>query len=70
MEQQFQLKHYGGFSIFEQNNLSAEDRNWYMRRLEREFKEKAEREKRQAGSMPHISKPHISKPSIPSIRRH
>ena len=70
MEQQFQLKHYGELSIFEQNNMTAEDRNWFMRRLEKEFKEKAEREKKQAGSIPsRPSIPRPSKPSIPSVRR-
>lgn len=58
MEQQFQLKHYGNLSIDEQNSLNAEDRNWWMQRLEKEFKDKAEREKQQAGSAPRM-------PSIP-----
>jgi len=69
MEQQFQLKHYGNLDIFEQDNMTAEDRNWYMKRLEREFKERADREKRQMGShsLPHIPRPSI--PSMPSVRR-
>jgi len=58
MEQQFQLKHYGNLSIQEQNSLNAEDRAWWMRRLEKEFKDKAERERQQVGSTPRM-------PSIP-----
>jgi len=32
--------------------MVAEDRVWFLRRLERELKEKAEAEKKQAGSIP------------------
>jgi len=52
LEQQFQLKHHGNLSIFEQSSMVAEDRVWFLRRLERELKEKAEAEKKQAGSIP------------------
>jgi hypothetical protein len=52
MEQQFQLKHYGNLSLFEQSSMVAEDRAWFLRRLEKELKDKAEAEKKQAGSMP------------------
>lgn len=52
MEQRFQLKEYGGLSIFEQAQMPAEERGWYIRRLEKEFKERQEREKQQASSMP------------------
>lgn len=62
MEQQFQLKHYGKLSIFEQNNMTAEDRNWYLKRLEKEFKDRAEKERQQVGSMPRV-------PRMPSIPR-
>lgn len=51
--------------------MISEDRAWYMRRLEREFKEKADRERKQVGSVPRPrtpSKPHVSRPSI-SARR-
>jgi hypothetical protein len=61
LEQQFQLKHYGKFSIFEQAQMISEDRAWYMRRLEKEFKDRAEKERNQIGSVP---KP----PSMPSRR--
>jgi len=42
LEQQFQLKQYGNLSLFEQETLIAEDRAWWMRRLEKEAKEKQE----------------------------
>jgi hypothetical protein len=64
MEQRFQLKEYGGLSLFEQAQMPAEERAWYIKRLEREYKEKAEREKQQMGS---VRKP--SMPSRPSISR-
>lgn len=38
--------------------MVAEDRAWWMKRLERELKEQAERERNQAGSIP--------RPRIPS----
>jgi len=68
MEQQFQLKHHGNLSLFEQAAMVAEDRGWWIKRLEREFKEKAEREHKQVGSAPRPrmpSKPTVSRPSIP-----
>ena len=40
MEQQFNLKEYGKLSLHEQNNMTAEERTWYMRRLEREYDER------------------------------
>jgi len=51
MEQQFQLKYYGDLSIFEQNRMTSEDRAWWLRRLEKEIKDTAERERKQMGSM-------------------
>lgn len=57
MEQQFQLKHYGQLSLFEQSKMIAEDRAWWIKRLQKEFKDKAEQEKKQMGSVP--------RPSIP-----
>ena len=43
MDQSFLLKHYGHLSIEEQNNMTAEDRMWWIRRIneERERKENA-----------------------------
>lgn len=54
MEQQFQLKHYGNLSLFEQARMTAEDRAWWIKRIERELKEKAEREKAAMPSMPRL----------------
>jgi len=42
LEEQFQLKQYGNLSIFEQSQMIAEDRAWWMRRLQKEFKEQKE----------------------------
>jgi len=39
MEEQFQLKTYGDLSLFEQNQMTAEERGWWMRRLQRHFDE-------------------------------
>lgn len=47
MEQQFQLKHYGKLSIFEQNEMPAEDRGWFLKRLGKEFKDRKEAEQKQ-----------------------
>lgn len=46
MEQQFILKEYGRLSLFEQDNMTAEERNWYVRRLDHEYRE---RNKKQSG---------------------
>lgn len=49
MEQQFVLKEYGRLSLFEQNNMTAEERNWYVARLNREYQERA---KKHGGNAP------------------
>jgi hypothetical protein len=67
MEQQFQLKHYGKLNLFEQNQMTAEERGWYMKRLEKEFKDKKEQEEAQMRNVRKPSTP--SKPSMPSIPR-
>lgn len=71
MEQQFQLKFHGRYNLFEQAVMTAEERGWTIKRLEKEFKDRAEREKAQMGSVRRPSKPSISKPSIsrPSMSR-
>jgi len=71
MEQQFQLKHYGKLDLFEQNQMTAEERAWFMKRLDKEFKERKEREEAQTKSVPkprtppRPSRPTISRPSVP-----
>jgi len=72
MEQQFQLKHYGKLSIFEQNQMSAEERAWFMKRLNKEFKDRKAQEEEQSRSVPKPrtpSAPRVSRPSMPSISR-
>tara|TARA_R110000868_G_scaffold115679_8_gene308787 strand:+ start:429 stop:617 length:189 start_codon:yes stop_codon:yes gene_type:complete len=59
MEQQFQLKHYGKLSIFEQNQMTAEERSWFIKRLEKEFKDKQEKEQQQQRSARTPSRPSI-----------
>jgi len=63
MEQQFQLKHHGNLSLFEQASMVAEDRAWWIKRLEREFKERSEHEQKQVSSVPRPHKPSVSRPS-------
>lgn len=67
MEQQFQLKHYGKLSLFEQSQMTSEERSWFMKRLEKEFKDKKEQEEAQMRNTRTPSKP--SRPSMPSIPR-
>lgn len=55
-------------TLFEQNNMTHEDRKWYIRRLNKEITEKNERESKAARSST-SSMPRISKPSMPSGRR-
>lgn len=54
MEQRFQLKEYGSLSLFEQDQMTAEERSWYMKRLEKEYKDKQEKEKNATSRMPSI----------------
>jgi hypothetical protein len=35
MEQQFILKEYAGYTIFEQNQMTSEERLWILKRLEK-----------------------------------
>lgn len=55
-------------TLFEQNNMTHEDRKWYIKRLNKEITEKNERESKAARSAT-SSMPRISKPSMPSGRR-
>jgi hypothetical protein len=36
MGQSFALKHHGGLSLFEQNQMNAEDRKWWVNRIQEE----------------------------------
>jgi hypothetical protein len=61
MEQQFQLKHFGKLSLFEQAQMTAEERSWFMKRLDKESKDRKEQEEKQSRS--------ISRPRMPSVPR-
>ena len=39
MEIQHQLKHHGNYSLFEQAQMTAEDRQWTIQRLQKQFKD-------------------------------
>lgn len=65
MEQQFQLKHHGKLSLFEQDQMVAEERAWFLKRLEKEFNDRKEKEDQQMRSAPHPRTPSVSKPSMP-----
>ncbi len=68
MEQQFQLKFHGNYTLFEQDELTAEERAWIMKRLDKELKDRHEREKQQMGNVPRPSRPSVSRPSMPRRR--
>lgn len=51
LEQQFLLKYYGNLSLFEQASMIAEDRAWWMKRIEKEIKDKEDNERRQMASI-------------------
>lgn len=59
MEQQFLLKRYGKLDIFEQAAMSAEDRQWWLKRIQEENEKQAEAEKKASSG--------VSKPSMPSM---
>ena len=42
MEQSFLLKYFGGYDLFEQAVMTAEDRNWNIKRIQRELKKQNE----------------------------
>ena len=65
MEQSFILKYHGKFSLFEQANIVAEDRQWWIKRLN---KQKEAESKESSGNTGGRSMPN-SKPSMPSVPR-
>jgi hypothetical protein len=65
MEEQFQLHEYGKLSTFEQAQMTAEERAWWLKRVEKEFEERKKAEENAAGSVSRPSMPNI--PSAPSI---
>ena len=67
MEQQFLLKRYGKLDLFEQNQMSGEDRSWWLKRIKEENDKQAEEEKKASGGSSRGSTP--SMPSMPSMPR-
>ncbi len=45
MEQSYLLKEYGKYSLFEQCYITAEDRAWYLERINKENKKREEANK-------------------------
>lgn len=65
MEESFALKKYGGYSLEEQSVMTAEERSWVIKRLDKEMKDTEEAGK----SSTHLpSMPHLPKPTIPASR--
>ncbi len=52
MEQQHQLKHHGNYNLFEQAQMTPEERSWTLKRLDKEYKDRAEAERKQVSSVP------------------
>ena len=63
MEQSFALKKHGNMTLFEQDIMTAEDRAWWIERLQEENKKEQEAQKKSMGHVPRI--PSIKKPHIP-----
>ena len=47
LEEQFVLKYHGKLSIFEQENITAEDREWFFNRLKKEKEAEEDRSRNQ-----------------------
>ena len=45
-EQLFYLKHYGGWSIIEAYNLPIQLREWWLKRIQKQFETEAEQQKK------------------------
>lgn len=48
MEVSYRLKKHGNLSLFEQDNMTAEDRKWWIERIEKDLE--AEQEAQRGGS--------------------
>lgn len=64
MEEQFQLHEYAKLSLFEQDQMTAEERAWWLKRTQKEIEERNKREQDAAGS---VSRPSIPSVSVPSV---
>jgi len=47
LEEQFILKYHGKLSIFEQENINSEDRQWWINRLKKQFEDEEDKSKGQ-----------------------
>ncbi len=45
MEEQFILHYHGKMTLFEQENMTAEDRQWWIERLKKQAEEEENRSK-------------------------
>lgn len=61
MEERFQLKEYGHLNFFEQAQMPADERRWYLDRLKKEADEK----NKQGKDLPNVP----GMPSVPSVPR-
>lgn len=70
MEQEFQLKYHGDYSIFEQCYMSGEERSWVAKRLKKQFEDEQKQSQGGSGGGPpsRPSVPNVPKPNMPSVR--
>lgn len=53
MEQAFLLKQYGGLGLEEMRTMTAEERNWWLQRLDKEHKKEKDTTSAPPGQLPH-----------------
>lgn len=64
MEQVYLLKKHRGVSLFESAQMTAEDRKWWLERINKDIEEENKAAKG-GGSSGMPSMPHVPRPSIP-----
>jgi len=62
MEQAFLLKHYGNLSLEEMRTMTAEERDWWLQRLDKEHKK--ERDAARPGNTPGKAAPTPGSPPV------
>jgi hypothetical protein len=62
MNQSFLLKYYGKYSMFEQDQMTAEDRQWLIKRINEEIEK---RNKSQSGNVGDGKRDHT--PGLPPV---
>jgi len=60
MEQMFQFKTHGNLTFEEMDQLTAEDRSWWMDRLKKHFEDQ-----NKEASSANVPTPNIPRPNIP-----